>query len=54
MIYILSCVWLDYMVQYFQHKNCGGSSPTDKKCTASVLVPGYRKKARESVLFSMK
>ena len=43
MIYILSCVWLDYMVQYFQHKNCGGSSPTDKKCTASFLVPGYKK-----------
>ena len=42
MIYILSCVWLDYMVQYFQHKNCGGSSPTDKKCTASFLVPGYK------------
>ena len=43
MTYIMSCVWLDYMVQYFQHKNCGGSSPTDKKCTASFLVPGDKK-----------
>ena len=48
MIYILSCVWLDYMVQYFQHKNCGGSSPTDKKCTASFLVPGYSREPRHA------
>lgn len=41
MIYIMSCVWLDYMVKYFQTKNCEGSSPTDKKCTASFLVPVY-------------
>lgn len=40
MIYIMSCVWLDYMVKYFQTKNCEGSSPTDKKCTTSFLVPG--------------
>lgn len=42
MTYIMSCVWLDYMVKYFQCKNCEGSSPTDKKCTASFLVPGDR------------
>lgn len=42
MIYILSCVWLDYMVQYFQCKNCVGSSPKTKKCVASFLVPVYR------------
>lgn len=41
MIYILSCVWLDYMVQYFQCKNCVGSSPKTKKCVASFLVPVY-------------
>ena len=41
MIYILSCVWLDYMVQYFQYKNCVGSSPKTKKSVASFLVPGY-------------
>lgn len=39
MIYILSCVWLDYMVKYFQCKNCVGSSPKTKKCVASFLVP---------------
>lgn len=44
MIYIMSCVWLDYMVKYFQCKNCEGSSPTDKKCTASFLVPVYKAK----------
>lgn len=37
MTYIMSCVWLDYMVKYFQCKNCVGSSPTDKKCTASFF-----------------
>lgn len=42
MIYIMSCVWLNYMVQYFQYKNCVGSSPKTKKCVASFLVPGYR------------
>lgn len=41
MIYIMSCVWLNYMVQYFQYKNCVGSSPKTKKCVASFLVPGY-------------
>ena len=40
MIYIMSCVWLNYMVQYFQYKNCVGSSPKTKKCVASFLVPG--------------
>lgn len=43
MTYIMSCVWPDYMVKYFQSKNCEGSSPTDKKCTASFLVPVYIK-----------
>lgn len=43
MIYILSCVWLDYMVQYFQCKNCVGSSPKTKKCVASFLVPVYNR-----------
>ena len=42
MTYIMSCVWPDYMVKYFQSKNCEGSSPTDKKCTASFLVPVYK------------
>ena len=41
---IMSCVWLDYMVKYFQCKNCVGSSPKTKKCVASFLVPVYRKK----------
>lgn len=40
MTYIMSCVWLDYMVKYFQCKNCVGSSPKTKKCVASFLVPG--------------
>lgn len=40
MIYIMSCVWLDYMVKYFQCKNCVGSSLKTKKCVASFLVPG--------------
>lgn len=40
MTYIMSCVWLDYMVQYFQCKNCVGSSLKTKKCVASFLVPG--------------
>ena len=39
MIYIMSCVWLNYMVKYFQCKNCVGSSPKTKKCVASFLVP---------------
>ena len=43
MTYIMSCVWLDYMIKYFQYKNCVGSSPKTKKCAASFLVPGYRK-----------
>ena len=42
MTYIMSCVWLDYMVKYFQCKNCVGSSPKTKKCVASFLVPVYR------------
>ena len=36
----MSCVWLNYMVQYFQYKNCVGSSLKTKKCVASFLVPG--------------
>ena len=44
MTYIMSCVWLDYMVKYFQCKNCVGSSPKTKKCVASFLVPGDSKK----------
>lgn len=43
MTYIMSCVWLDYMVKYFQCKNCVGSSPKTKKCVASFLVPGDTK-----------
>lgn len=43
MTYIMSCVWLDYMVKYFQCKNCVGSSPKTKKCVASFLVPVYTK-----------
>ena len=42
MTYIMSCVWLDYMVKYFQCKNCVGSSLKTKKCVASFLVPSYR------------
>lgn len=42
MTYIMSCVWLDYMIKYFQCKNCVGSSPKTKKCVASFLVPGYK------------
>ena len=45
MTYIMSCVWLDYMVKYFQCKNCVGSSPKTKKCVASFLVPGDTLKA---------
>ena len=52
MIYILSCVWLDYMVKYFQCKNCVGSSPKTKKCVASFLVPGYITEEHPTVLFS--
>lgn len=43
MTYIMSCVWLDYMVKCFQCKNCVGSSPKTKKCVASFLVPGDNK-----------
>ena len=50
MIYIMSCVWLNYMVQHFQYKNRVGSSPKTKKCVASFLVPGYRVKTAESLL----
>ena len=46
MTYIMSCVWLDYMVKYFQCKNCVGSSPKTKKCVASFLVPGDKKTVR--------
>lgn len=42
----MSCVWLNYMVQYFQYKNCVGSSPKTKKCVASFLVPGYKSLGR--------
>ena len=45
MTYIMSCVWLDYMVKYFQCKNCVGSSLKTKKCVASFLVPGDIKKS---------
>lgn len=41
MIYIMSCVWLNYMVKYFQCKNCVGSSLKTKKCVASFLVHSY-------------
>ena len=41
MTYIMSCVWLDYMVKYFQCKNCVGSSLKTKKCVASFLVHSY-------------
>ena len=34
MTYIMSCVWLDYMVKYFQCKNCLGSSLKTKKWVA--------------------
>lgn len=50
MTYIMSCVWLDYMVKYFQCKNCEGSSPTDKKCTASFLVPVYSYKPHNNAV----
>lgn len=54
MTYIMSCVWLDYMVKYFQCKNCVGSSPKTKKCVASFLVPGDMKKdLQKQVLFSI-
>lgn len=45
MTYIMSCVWLDYMVKYFQCKNCVGSSLKTKKCVASFLVPGDRQES---------
>lgn len=47
MTYIMSCVWLDYMVKYFQCKNCVGSSLKTKKCVASFLVPGDNKKKKD-------
>lgn len=49
MTYIMSCVWLDYMVKYFQCKNCVGSSPKTKKCVASFLVPGDSIKSQKDV-----
>ena len=62
MIYIMSCVWLDYMVKYFQCKNCVGSSPKTKKCVASFLVPvymvdvliGFEKPIRTSIFINEK
>lgn len=48
MTYIMSCVWLDYMVKYFQCKNCVGSSPKTKKCVASFLVPGDSREPRHA------
>lgn len=53
MTYIMSCVWLDYMVKYFQCKNCVGSSPKTKKCVASFLVPGDKKDGFLNRLFLM-
>lgn len=52
MTYIMSCVWLDYMVKYFQCKNCVGSSLKTKKCVASFLVPGDKTEEHRGVLFS--
>lgn len=49
MTYIMSCVWLDYMVKYFQCKNCVGSSPKTKKCVASFLVPGDKNRCFRTV-----
>lgn len=49
MTYIMSCVWLDYMVKYFQCKNCVGSSPKTKKCVASFLVPGDKKPIAQAI-----
>ena len=49
--YIMSCVWLDYMVKCFQCKNCVGSSPKTKKCVASFLVPGDKQGSDEHLLF---
>ena len=49
MTYIMSCVWLDYMVKYFQCKNCVGSSLKTKKCVASFLVPGDSRKPRHAI-----
>ena len=51
MTYIMSCVWLDYMVKYFQCKNCVGSSLKTKKCVASFLVPGDKKRAWNAFAF---
>ena len=52
MTYIMSCVWLDYMVKCFQCKNCVGSSPKTKKCVASFLVPGDRIMSKEVDCFT--
>ena len=49
MTYIMSCVWLDYMVKYFQCKNCVGSSLKTKKCVASFLVPGDIKMSLDAI-----
>ena len=51
MTYIMSCVWLDYMVKYFQCKNCVGSSPKTKKCVASFLVPGDIKWLKKDIAY---
>ena len=51
MTYIMSCVWLDYMVKYFQCKNCVGSSLKTKKCVASFLVPGDNTSRRNTACF---
>ena len=51
MTYIMSCVWLDYMVKYFQCKNCVGSSLKTKKCVASFLVPGDSRSLDAQVAF---
>lgn len=54
MTYIMSCVWLDYMVKYFQCKNCVGSSLKTKKCVASFLVPGDKKTAESGGFLFLK
>ena len=51
MTYIMSCVWLDYMVKYFQCKNCVGSSLKTKKCVASFLVPGDKQGLEPNALW---
>lgn len=41
----MSCVWLNYMVQYFQYKNCVGSSPKTKKMRGIFFSPWLHKNA---------